>query len=495
MFGVVFALALCGPLQLELAGVASVPHVRAEGIRSRRTEPEPASGALVRLFLRNSGDGPLSLSEGRFDRQSPLSLVPAGAWAWADVPSVWTGEATTLPPEGLCVWTYNGLGPRWTEKRAYRLTVEHEQPPGPPFELVVRPGTSQVRLESVAFLGDGASVYPTRVMAHVVNGTGAPVELKEVRLYLPETGGDRRVLLPREPSMEITRYPADGLVPPGETGILDVRMAEPLPLTHGAVEVKVAEAGGGVSSLWAHFRIRRETFDISGGWVDGEAADGSRMLSKEAFLKTLARLHVDTAHRADVSGYTDQTGPDGLFTRYPLKAFNALVPLDAWDTDARLPLIHAAEYLGEPQYGGFGRVAMQPQEVFARLARYGPSRIASTVTLSDPLGWERYAGLSDYPHFDAYRVSCPAPDTFRLYDRWGSEKKIGWGAPLETIGTMTRALRDVSRPGPIAVWSQGRIRGGMCMTDGGGPRPRRMSCGCRRIMPCRQGSRRCTGSI
>jgi hypothetical protein len=98
---------------------------------------------------------------------------------------------------------------------------------------------------------------------------------------------------------------------------------------------------------------------------------------------------------------------------------------------------------------------MHPQEVFFRLRRYAPSRVASTATLSDPSTWHEYAGLSDYPHFDAYRVTAPAPDSFREYERWGPENRIGWAAPLETLGAMTRSLRDMTRPAPIAAWTQG----------------------------------------
>ena len=68
--------------------------------------------------------------------------------------------------------------------------------------------------------------------------------------------------------------------------------------------------------------------------------------------------------------------------------------------------------------------------------------------------WRYYAGLSDYPHYDAYRVCAPAADAWSLYDRWGGQR-LRWGAPLETIGDMTRSLRDLNRPRPIACWSQG----------------------------------------
>jgi hypothetical protein len=84
--------------------------------------------------------------------------------------------------------------------------------------------------------------------------------------------------------------------------------------------------------------------------------------------------------------------------------------------------------------------------------------LATTVTLSDERSWRYYAGLSDFPHYDAYRVIAPAADAWSNYDRWGGER-IRWGAPLETIGDMTRSLRELNRPRPIAYWSQGAHAG------------------------------------
>ncbi len=167
-------------------------------------------------------------------------------------------------------------------------------------------------------------------------------------------------------------------------------------------------------------------------------------------------MHINTGHIADTGGYTDQTGPDGLYTRYPLKYFNKLEPLSRYDTDAMLPRIHAVEFLGEPQYGG-GR-PVPPQEVWQKLAPYQPTRLPTTVTHSEERIWRFYAGLSDYPHYDAYRVTAPSPDAWSKYDRWGGQT-IRWGAPLETIGDMTRSLRELNRPRPIAYWSQGAHHG------------------------------------
>ena len=42
-----------------------------------------------------------------------------------------------------------------------------------------------------------------------------------------------------------------------------------------------------------------------------------------------------------------------------------------------------------------------------------------------------FAGLSDFPHYGAYRVTAPLPDAWRKYERWGKER-ISWGAALAT---------------------------------------------------------------
>jgi len=75
----------------------------------------------------------------------------------------------------------------------------------------------------------------------------------------------------------------------------------------------------GAFSLWAHLRIKPERFDISGGWVN----DRWNSITNEVFLKTLKRLHVNTAHLQNTRGYTDTD----LYTRYPLKYFGHLQPV------------------------------------------------------------------------------------------------------------------------------------------------------------------------
>jgi hypothetical protein len=204
--------------------------------------------------------------------------------------------------------------------------------------------------------------------------------------------------------------------------------------------------------LWAYLRVRWETFDISGGWVAGEV-NGRQVLTLEPYLKTLKWLHINTGHIAETPGYTNN---EDLYGAYPLKYFNKLQPFEVYDQSSKRSRIHAVEFLGEPQYGG-GR-PVPPQEVFEALQPYRFTQLPTTVTHSEERIWRWYAGLSDFAHYDAYRVTAPAADSWRSYERWG-EQRIRWGAPLETIGDMTRSLREMYRPAAVAYWSQGAHSG------------------------------------
>lgn len=211
--------------------------------------------------------------------------------------------------------------------------------------------------------------------------------------------------------------------------------------------MRLADAAGKRLTVWAHQRVKREAFDISGGWVASQLGS-SNSLQAEAYLRTLRRMHVNAGMHQHVPGYSDTP----LFEKYPLKYMNRLQPLDQYDTDLVLPRIHAVEFLGEPQYGGGKPVP--PQEFWKAFSPYAPTRLPTSVTHSEERVWRFYAGISDYPHYDAYRVTAPSPDAWGQYDRWDGQR-IRWGSPLETIGEMSRSLRELNRPRPVAYWSQG----------------------------------------
>ena len=453
-----FATRADGPT-INIAGVTVTPHVMADSMRYARA-PEPAVGARVQLFLCNdaaSNSEPLSMNGQTrilFDGKSAADLLGARVWAWHDTPSATPGESFALPPGALTVWTFNGRVAPFGPGGRVRVEIGPESTPWLSKEVSL--DKPAFWLSAVTFLGPDAAIQPDTMSAapraaclvvHIANASDSSMEIRSCRLWLPQEPKLPRVLLPQPPLQSLEAFNGDARIPAGDRGGFSVKTG-PLPLTYAAVEVMLARAGGDAFSVWGYLRIKPEHFDISGGWVNGEG----NPVASEVFLKALKRLHVNTAHLAITPGYSDTE----LYARYPLKYFNKLTPFETYDTDAMLPRIHAVEFLGEPQYGG-GR-PVPPQEVWEKLHPYATSRLATTVTHSEERIWRDYAGLSDFPHYDAYRVTAPSPDAWRKYECWGKER-IGWGAPLETIGDMCRSLRELNRPMPCAIWSQGPHEG------------------------------------
>jgi len=450
---ILFALSAGGEVPaLELSGMAVTPHVVADSMRYSK-EPEPLAGARVQLFLLHnapSGAAPLTLDADTrvlFDGKTPAELIQGQAWNWHDTPAAASGESASLAPGALTVWTFNGRSAPFGPGGKARMTVGPERAPWLSREVAF--DEPRYWLSAVTFLAPEGAIAPDTMVVHLANASKEEVVIRSCRLWLPADGHTPRVLLAQPPLQHLVPFNGHHAIPAGDRGGF-VAKTGPLPLTYAAVEVTI-EGDGGEQSVWASLRIKPEHFDISGGWVNGDV----NPLSTEIFCKTLKRLYVNTAHMAFTPGYSDTA----LFTQYPFKYFNELRPFDVYDTDEMLPRIHAVEFLGEPQYGG-GR-PVPPQEVWERLRPYAFTRLATTVTHSEERIWRDYAGLTDFPHYDAYRVSAPSPDRWRDYERWGKKRteRIGWGAPLETIGDMCRSLRELNRPMPCAIWSQGPCDG------------------------------------
>lgn len=396
----------------EIAGISVIPHTIEASMRFRRPR-DTNLAARVQLFIK----GPASPT--RFNGRTPAELLATNEWAWHDL-----GTAVPAPQGSLTVWSFNGRSSRWGVGNSFDLEA------GGLAKTNVHIAAPAQWISAVTFLASDGSVQPDTLIVHLANESKQELKATSLRLWLPKAGNEWQVLWPQQP------VPISATVPPGDKGFVKLSLLK-LPLTYTALEISTS-----AGPLWAHLRIKREALDISGGWVNETA-------TQEPYLKLLRHLHVNAGQIDHVAGYTDNPS---LYDRYPLKLFNRLWPLETWDTDAWLPKIHAVEFLGEPQFGGGKPVA--PQEVFDKLLPYRISRLPTSVTLSDESTWRWYAGLSDFPHYDAYRVVAPAADAWREYNRWGG-RRIRWGAPLETIGDMCRSLRELNRPVPCAYWSQG----------------------------------------
>jgi hypothetical protein len=402
------------------------------------------------LFLLNNSSASLDIGPAfvtRFDGATPAELLARGDWAWHDTPSA-RPDSAVLPPGALTVWSFNSRGTKWGVDTRHQVEVGLASSPQ---RMSLELSSPRAWLSAVTFLGNEAGVVPTRAVIHIANESGRPLALRACRLWLPARNADFRVLRPQPWQRNWQSFLGAPIIPSGERGGFTLETG-PLPLTYGAVEVQVTGLEDQPASIWGHLRIKREVFDLSGGWV-ASGLGGSNTLHLRPYLRTLRRLHINAGMHQHVPGYSDHPA---LFDTCPLKYMNRLQPFEQYDTEVMLPRIHAVEFLGEPQYGG-GR-PVPPQEVFSAFLPYGPTRLPTSVTHSEERVWRYYAGLSDYPHYDAYRVTAPAADNWGAYDRWGGER-IRWGAPLETIGDMTRSLRELNRPRPIAYWSQGAHAG------------------------------------
>jgi hypothetical protein len=411
-----------------VVGVTVTPHVIASALQYRQPR-DPDLAARVQVFVRGA------VREPRFDGRTPGELLAAGEWAWHDLDAA-AGRTGAEPlPQALQVWTLNGRTARWGLGQSFRLEAAGMAP------VDIRIEAPRAYVSAATFVASTGDVSPDTIVLHLANESDRELTTRSLRLWLPAQADSWYTLLPG-PAL-----PASALIPAREKGFLKVRRPG-LPLTYAALEVDTS-----AGPVWCYLRIKREVFDISGGWIGDH-------LAQEPYLRLLRYLHVNTGQIQQVPGYTDN--PERL-AKYPLKLFNRLWPLETYDTDAWLPRIHAVEFLGEPQFGG-GR-PVPPQAVFDALLPYRVSRLATTVTHSDERTWRGYAGLSDYPHFDAYRIVAPAADAWRQYDRWHG-RRIRWGAPLETIGDLARSLRELNRPMPCAAWAQGPHDGWQGWRDG-----------------------------
>lgn len=449
----------------EIVGVTVTPHQFSPNMQWRRP-PDPELAARVEVFLRNNSDQTQRLAPPfLFDGQSPDELIAARAWAWHDTAAA---DGIELPAGALRVLRWNGMNSQWGVETSHRFQSQWQaDATSKPLELTVDLPNPATWIQSITFhRRESTDTLPTRMIATIRNASKETLRVRSVRLWLPQSNDTYHTLFPQDVRTDFQSYSANGEIGPDDWGTIELDYA-PLPLTYAAVEIELTGSANGDSQrLWGSLKIRPAAFDISGGWI-ANVEKGQQTLLDERYLKTLARLHVNTGQIEEVAGYTDR--PE-VYARFPLKRFNRLGDRARYDQESMLSGIHAVEFLGEPQYGG-GR-PVPPQEVFDQLAPYRPWRLPTSVTLSEERTWRYYAGLSDYPHYDAYRVIAPAADAWSKYDRWGGTS-VRWGAPLETIGDMTRSLREQSRPVSIAYWSQGAHHdwGGILSPRRGSPTP------------------------
>ncbi|MFN9037832.1 MAG: hypothetical protein ACK5YO_16135, partial [Planctomyces sp.] len=99
------------------------------------------------------------------------------------------------------------------------------------------------------------------------------------------------------------------------------------------MEVQLQATNGAMQSLWGSLKIRPESFDISGGWIQGDV-NGRSALTIDQYRRTLARMHINAGQIEEVAGYTDDAQ---VYQATPFKRFNRLGDLAHYDRDELLP--------------------------------------------------------------------------------------------------------------------------------------------------------------
>ncbi len=353
----------------EIIGTHVTPHQFSSEIKYRKP-PNPELSAKTELYLRNNSDKPLLLSRDnsiKFDQQTAEQLLADSQWAWYSTPDAWPNDADSLPPECLAVLTINGMTAAWGVGTKHTLQLGQDDLA--PQEFAIEAPTAW--LSAVTFLSadsaptDQQSIYPDRIVVHICNSADDALQIRALRLWTAQDGESHRVYCAGEVIDELNCFPESGVVRAGDKGGFTLD-CDPLPLTEAVVEVRVQRRGRAEQSLWSQLRIKREVFDISGGWVASDV-NGRNSLLIDQYQQTLQRMHINTGHIEEVGGFTDDPQQ---YAKLPLKRFSRLWPLSRYDTDQLLPTIHAVEFLGEPQYGGGKPVP--PQEIWQKLAPIGP---------------------------------------------------------------------------------------------------------------------------
>jgi len=442
---------------VNILGIEVVEHTYSKELRYLKP-PQEGLGALVRIVLgyRLPDSAPLQVKL-LFNGKSPDYWVEQKAWSWYEMPAnaLPNGQGFQLFDGTFGVFTFNAVDPAWGEGKSFTLDiVEPENNRSAKVDITL--AAKDIRLRQIHFPKDEKETC----VVHIENGTESPIRVSKVRFYAPTV--DEKVWQELESSFHyfsrhslahvasvssFQPFPKNGIIPPLQRGGVILETG-PLPFTRGVVEVQTIPDGGTHAvSHFAPLMFKQDSFDIGAGWLSIPTPKGVVPLTREPFHKLLRRLQINTAHFEQVAGYTDDTGAEGFYTRYPLKRMSELKDVEYFSSDAMLPGVHGVDCLGEPQMG------VSPMDSWKALRHYHYARYPTTVTLSEDKGFREYAGLSDYPHFDAYRVSAPAADSWFGYKRW-PDGPVPWGAPLEGIGEMVRTLRAISRPKPVALWSQ-----------------------------------------
>lgn len=471
-------------IPIEIMAVTVTPHVHiSQDFYKAYDTFDEQDGALVQVILKNTGTNPLNMEllfngthpsdpkliqssgEPKYNNSSNIgnpSSIPE--WTWCEMPGqkAYPGKSYILGAGKTDVFTYNSYRSKWGAGYSFMMNVSdianHVED-----SVLISCDLNSVSFESVSFLAQDTAIYPDSIVVHLKNNSDSDCKIESLKLYGPATDlktDSTNGLLMLKQVADLNTFNEGGFLGSKDWSGFTALTGK-LPLARGLVEV-VLTIQGESSSIWAPVMLKRDYFDIGSGWLDAVPDNGMDFIKDvplkcESFLKTLQRMHITAIHNNNVYNFI----PGNVSTKYQFRhILNEFASIynnpQIYNIDDYIRKTAHIACLGEPNWDKTGMESFNItrrymlSNTFPKDEWHRPTGIDNSM----PQRFRYYAGITDLPDFDNYRITAPSDDRWRSYSqRWGGVE-IRWGAPLETIGDITRVLHAVSKPKPIAAWSQ-----------------------------------------
>lgn len=423
---------------LEILGVTVVPHfISGEIPSSRRDERYNVAGSNVRIYIRNTSQDTV-FPKVTFNGQSGTELLAANMVSYCDVPETRKRNniSSQIPPGAIDYYLLNLIESSFYTKG---ITIAFQDSvSGLTMKKKIEINKPDLYASRITFSSSTGSVIPDGFYMYFKNERGSNAIFNEVKIWsASERYTDHWWNKPIKPK-NLQWFGRDNIIAHGSLNGAYVKTGN-LHFGEAILEFSFTIDGKKVNIFYT-MKPMVINFDLGMGWGD-EYLEGSL-----AFVKTMKLLHMNT-----VNGNAREffTNADGRSEQYPMKVFSKLIG-DAQTRDTlRINQIHGEENIGEPQLH-----KLPAQDIYDYYSFFRQSAFPSTLTLSHEPGFNAYAGVVDFNHFDAYRVTSPHADRWGQYYKYG-EKNVRWGAPLETLGDYMRTLNRISYPNRVAAWTQG----------------------------------------
>ena len=428
-------------LSLEIAGVTVVPHFVSGEIPNYPDEEKYLSkfkpGALIRIFVRNADLDSDIHSEVLFNGKTGQELIDSDIVCFCDAPDIretTTGLSTKIPAGAMDYYLLNVVNRDFYEN-GIKLKFR-DKLTGNTTEKLVNIDNPDFFASRIEFCSSNGSSFPDGFYVYFSNNSEKDIRVNKIKIWKAgKTYGEHwgsKSFVPKN----IFWFGEKENIPNNSMNGAFVNTGK-LPFGEIIVEFEITR-NSLMEKMYYAVKPMIINFDIGLGW-------DSNLLSKsEAYCKTMKFMHFNTVN----SGLKSFLANKEWSEKYPMKRFSKLQNESTTTDENELKTIHGAEHFGEPQF------KKRPAwEIFNYYVTYRNSGFPTTLTLSHEPGFFIYAGVVDYPHFDAYRVVAPHADKRGDYIKYGN-KNVKWGSPLETIGDYMRTLNRISYPNPVAAWTQ-----------------------------------------